>query len=275
MIRSTSSLVTGWPSARVTSLCSHCQTWDREISAVAASSIRLKIATAPVPASQLARYCRPTLTLLRSPASVMPPGVLAMDSRSAALTSTSSRCLAELVGPVAEHAVEHLLADRHQVGMGDPGPVEAVGRLAGLVLADLGQRLGVDLRVAPARDERRHAAHRVRAAAVTRLDQQLGVGPHERRGHRHRVALGQDEVAAPGAELLDDAEQVVPAARVQARRCARAARRGSPPSRTPPGSSRSAPSPGSCPRGMPSRSWARLKASFQSRASRWLSILAR
>src|SRR5215472_11741648 len=123
--------------------------------------------------------------------------------------------LAELVGPVAEHAVEHLLADRHQVGVGHPGAVESVGRLARLVVADLGQRRGVDLRIASARDERGHAAHRVRAACVAGLDQQLGVGAHERGGHRHRVALGEDEVAATGAELLDDAEQVVPAARVQ------------------------------------------------------------
>ncbi len=91
--RSTRSLVMTGPSARLTSLCSHCQTWEREISAVAASSIRLKIATAPLPASQLARYCSPTLMLFRSPASVMPPGVLAMDSRSSAVTLTSSRSL--------------------------------------------------------------------------------------------------------------------------------------------------------------------------------------
>ena len=80
------------------SLCSHCQIWDREISAVAASSIRLKIATAPVPASQLARYCSPTLMLLRSPASVISPGVLATASRSAGSTETSSRSLPSWFG---------------------------------------------------------------------------------------------------------------------------------------------------------------------------------
>src|SRR5438876_484786 len=52
-------------------------------------------------------------------------------------------------------------------------------------------------------------------APVTGLDQELGIGAHERRGHRDRVPLGQHELLAPGAELLDDAEQVVPAARVQ------------------------------------------------------------
>ena len=70
---STRSLVTFGPSASSMSLCSHCQICDREISAVAASSIRLKMATAPFPASQLARYCRPTLMSLRRPASVICP----------------------------------------------------------------------------------------------------------------------------------------------------------------------------------------------------------
>ena len=48
-------------------------------------------------------------------------------------------------------------------------------------------------------------------------DEQIRVGPHERHGHRHLRAVGQDEVG-PGAELLDHAEDVVPAAGVQAGR---------------------------------------------------------
>ena len=63
---------------------SHCQTCEREISLVAASSIRLKIATAPEPFSQAARYWIPTETLLRSPSSVISPGVAATSSRAAA-----------------------------------------------------------------------------------------------------------------------------------------------------------------------------------------------
>jgi len=48
--------VTGSPvSDSTTWLCSSCHTWDREISAVAASSIKLLIATAPLPDSQTAR----------------------------------------------------------------------------------------------------------------------------------------------------------------------------------------------------------------------------
>jgi len=51
-ISSTSGRVTLAPELSTTPLCSHCHTWDRAISAVAASSIRLNIATAPDPASQ-------------------------------------------------------------------------------------------------------------------------------------------------------------------------------------------------------------------------------
>ena len=44
---------------------------EREISAVAASSIRLNTGTQPFPASHAPRYCTPTLMLLRSPPSVI------------------------------------------------------------------------------------------------------------------------------------------------------------------------------------------------------------
>ena len=99
----------------------------------------------------------------------------------------------ELVGGVAEDAVEDLRAQRHQVGVGDPRPVEAGLRLAGLVLAHLGERALVDLGVAPARDERRHAADREGAAPVAGLHQQVAVGLHHRRRHRHRVAADVKE----------------------------------------------------------------------------------
>ena len=94
------------------------------------------------------------------------------------------------------------------------------------------------------------------------------VGAHERHGHRHLDAIGEDEVRAV-AELLDDAEDVVPAPAVEPARRARAARRGSRPSRTRRGSSRSARSRGSCRCGCRARSCAQMKTSFQSRASRW------
>ena len=49
------------------------------------------------------------------------------------------------------------------------------------------------------------------------FDEELGVGPHERDGHRQLGAIGQQEVRA-AVELLDNAEDVIPAARVEARR---------------------------------------------------------
>ena len=98
--------------------------------------------------------------------------------------------------------------------MSDPGPVEPVTGLAALVLGDARERDLVDLRVASRRDQRRHAADRMRAAAVAGLHQELGVRPHERHGHRDLCAVGKHERRVL-AELLDDAEDVVPAAGIQ------------------------------------------------------------
>ena len=55
----------------------HCQTCIREISTVAASSIRLSIATAPAPPTQAARYSRLTRMLVRTPSTVTAPRVRA------------------------------------------------------------------------------------------------------------------------------------------------------------------------------------------------------
>src|SRR5689334_16117816 len=49
------------------------------------------------------------------------------------------------------------------------------------------------------------------------LDQELGVVAHEGHGHRHLRTVGQHEIRSV-AELLDDAEDVVPPSRVQAAR---------------------------------------------------------
>ena len=100
--------------------------------------------------------------------------------------------------------------------MRDPRAVEAVAALALLVVAHLGDGCGVDLRVTAARDERGHPADGMRAAPVARPHEQLGVGAHERHGHRQLRAIRQDERRVV-AELLDRAEQVVPAARVEPR----------------------------------------------------------
>ena len=97
--------------------------------------------------------------------------------------------------------------------MRDPRAVEPVGRLPDLVLLHLPERDLVDLGVAARRDERRHPADRVRAPPVARLHEQLGVRAHERHGHRDLRPVGQH--LAPAVELLDQAEDVVPAPGVQ------------------------------------------------------------
>ncbi len=97
--------------------------------------------------------------------------------------------------------------------MRDPGAVEAVARLALLVLAHLRERDLVRLGILAGRDVGRHPADRVRPSLVTRGHEELAVGAHERDGHRHLHAVGQHPVARP--ELLDRAEDVVPAAGVQ------------------------------------------------------------
>ena len=51
----------------------HCQSCEREISAVAASSMRLLIAAAPLPRSHESRYWSATETFSRTPASVTAP----------------------------------------------------------------------------------------------------------------------------------------------------------------------------------------------------------
>ena len=243
-------------SARATSLCSHCQTCEREISAVAASSIRLKIATAPLPAQPGRRGTAADADVVAQPGlGDARPGSRA---RRAARAAVTSHVLARAgrAGWAGRRARRRRPRGRAGTRSGcatqEPSKPSPASRV--LSAATFSQRGLVDLGVAPARDERRHAADRVRAALVAGAHQQLGVRPHERHRHRHRVAVGQQEVAAPGAELLDDAEHVVPAAGVEARRSARAARTGSPPSRTRPGRSRSAPSRGSCRAGRPKRS---------------------
>ena len=97
----------------------------------------------------------------------------------------------DLVRPVAEDGVEAVERDGDEVGVGDPGAVEAVAGLALLVLANPGERDLVDFGVAAGGDERGHAADRVRAAGVAGLDEQLRVGAHERHGHRHLRPVGQ------------------------------------------------------------------------------------
>src|SRR2546422_5959980 len=94
--------------------------------------------------------------------------------------------------------------------MGDPRPIETVVCLPGLVVANPRECRFGDSGIPPIGYERRHPAERERTALMAGLDEQLGVRAHERDGHRDLGAIGQDEFPAV-AELLDDAEHVVPA----------------------------------------------------------------
>ena len=217
MSRCMSATSTTAPSGSRDPFTRHCQSWERLISAVATSSMRLLMAAAPLPRSQLSRYWSATLTLSRTPSSVMaPPGTLGSVS-AAAVARASSRSRSFWFGRSPSERIEHLPGDRHEVGMGHPGAVEAVARLALLVLADLLEGQLRDLGLAPVGDERAHAADGVRAAPVAGTHEGLRIGPHEGHGHRHLAPVWQDHLGAL-AVGLDEAEDVVPAAGVQARR---------------------------------------------------------
>src|SRR5260221_4983218 len=113
--------------------------------------------------------------------------------------------------------VERFFRDRHQAGVSHPGSVMAIGRFAVLVRAYFGERGVIRGRIVLDRDLRRHAAHGKGAALVAGLDQQQRISAHERTGHGHQSAIGEDEIL-PGAEFLYATEDVVPAAAIEARR---------------------------------------------------------
>src|SRR5229473_867940 len=123
----------------------------------------------------------------------------------------------QLVGAIAEHAIKRLGCGGHQVGMRYPGAIEPIPHLAVFVLFHLRQRDAIDLGIATRRYERGHPTHRVRATFVACLHQQLRVRAHEGDGHRHLRAVGKHEIWTV-SELLDDAEDVVPASRVETAR---------------------------------------------------------
>lgn len=113
--------------------------------------------------------------------------------------------------------VEHLGRDGGERRVRDPGAVVARADLAELVGAHVLHGFLVGLLVVLDGDLGRHAAHGVHAAAVAGLDEELDVGVHEGHGHGDGAAVGEDEVGVL-AEALDDGEDVVPAAAVEAGR---------------------------------------------------------
>ena len=99
--------------------------------------------------------------------------------------------------------------------MRHPGAVVAGPHFAQLVLADFVERPLVGFGIVLDGDLRRHAAHGMNSAPVAGLDQQLHVRAQEMPVHGDLGAVRQHEIG-PVPELLDEAEDVVPAAAVQA-----------------------------------------------------------
>ena len=158
----------------------------------------------------------PTETFERSPSSVTSPGVERTSRRSPAPTSTSSRCRSIWFGrsPSTRSNDSSATGTRSGWATHVPSkPCEASRSLSSRTFSS-----AIALTSASRREGMKAAipAHRVRAAAMARLDEELAVGAHERHRHRHRGPVGQHELG-PVPELLDHAEDVVPAARVEAR----------------------------------------------------------
>src|SRR6266705_2167979 len=99
--------------------------------------------------------------------------------------------------------------------MGHPGSVVSSLDLAQFVLTHFVEGLLVGGRIVLDGNLRCHSTHGVNAAAVTGLNQQVHVGLKEMLVHGHNGAVGENEVwAIP--KLLDETENVVPAAAVEA-----------------------------------------------------------
>ena len=99
--------------------------------------------------------------------------------------------------------------------MRNPCAVVAIAGLALLVGADLGESFLVGYGIGLDGDICGHAAHGVDVAVVAGLDGQLGIAAHEVRGHGDLAAIGKDGVRVAG-KFLDEAEDVIPAAAVEA-----------------------------------------------------------
>ena len=178
--------------------CIHCQTCEREISAVATSSIRLLIAAAPVPCSHAAMYWMPTETFCRTPASVTSPGVVRhVEQLGGGHVDTSGRCRVDLVRPLAEHARRTppvAVGTRSGCATQVPSKPSPASRClssrtfaSAISFTSGSRRLGMNAAMPP-------IAYAPRA--VARLHEQLGVRAHERHGHRHERPVGQHEVVA-------------------------------------------------------------------------------
>src|SRR5205807_4671768 len=78
----------------------------------------------------------------------------------------------ELVRLLPERRIELVHRGLHEVGVRDPRSIEAIGRFAFLVVADLREGALGDGWIAPIWDERRHTAEGERTALVACLHQE-------------------------------------------------------------------------------------------------------
>src|ERR1700676_1897268 len=101
--------------------------------------------------------------------------------------------------------------------MRDPGAVMSVGSLSFLVGADLIHGHLIPLHISLVRNIGGHATHRVHFAMMARLNQQLAIAAHEMSRHGYAPAVGENVIGIVG-ELLDEAENIIPASGVQPRR---------------------------------------------------------
>ena len=111
--------------------------------------------------------------------------------------------------------VENILGHGDQAWMRDPGAVVPGLHFAQFILAHFGQRLFVGRRIVLDGNLRRHSAHGVGAAAVARAGSARPRRSQEMLRHGDFGAVRENEVGAL-AEFLDEAENVIPAAAVQA-----------------------------------------------------------
>ena len=150
------------------------------------------------------------LTDVRSATSVMPPACSSTPSRSVGGDPHVVAPAHDLVRLEAQPLVEDVLAGRHQAGVRHPGAVEAVADLAPLVLphrlsarlAATGSRLGTRAAMPPMAWAPRRWQVRTSSSVYARMNGVVIVTCD---------AVGQHDVRP----VLDEAEDVVPAAGVQ------------------------------------------------------------
>lgn len=110
--------------------------------------------------------------------------------------------------------VEDFGGDGGEDRVRNPGAVVASADFAELVLSHVVHGGVVGFLVVLDGDLSGHAAHGVHAATMACLDEKTDIGVHEGHGHGDARSIWEDEVGIL-AELLDDAEDVVPSAAVE------------------------------------------------------------